>query len=137
MNGVLEGRASLRRRAFRTISALVASSLLCASCATVTTVHSLPPEARAYVDDRLLGETPTEFRDSSPFWTERSLTLKKDGYQTKTFLLRKDELRVGPLIGTILVLVPMFWMFGYPETLTFELEPEAAAVKPPGAEQGY
>lgn len=109
----------------RSIAILAAASVLCSSCATVTTIRTLPPDARVYVDGRLLGETPVEFKDSSPFWAHRTLTLRKVGYKDETVTLRKDQMRVGPLIGAIILLVPIFWLFGYPDTVTYELAPQA------------
>ncbi len=106
---------------------LIAIVLICAglsACTTSTTIKSIPPGARAYIDQRLLGETPVKFSDSSAFWTKRRLVLKMDGWEDTEFILRKNELRVGPLIGTILIAVPVFWLFGYPNELTYELEPE-------------
>ena len=105
------------------LSPLLVAASLVSACATSTTIRSVPPGARAYVDEQLLGETPLRFSDSSVFWRKRQLVLKKPGYQEKAVLLRKDDLRVGPLIGTILVAVPVFWLFGYPDELTFELQP--------------
>ena len=105
---------------------LLALTLICAilvGCATTTTIKTIPPGARAYVDDQLLGETPVEFSDSSAFWTRRRLVLSKDGHRDKEVRLRKDRLRTGPLIGTILITVPVFWLFADPEEVTYELEP--------------
>ncbi len=107
------------------LSLLLACTMLSA-CATSTTIRSQPLGAKAYVDEQYLGETPVRFSDSSPFWTKRQLLLKKDGYQDKSVPLSKNELRVGPLIGTILVLVPVFWLFGYPNDFTFEMLPAAS-----------
>jgi hypothetical protein len=41
---------------------------------------------------------------------------------TLRITLRKTELRVGPLIGAIFVGIPVLWILGYPDNLTYELE---------------
>ena len=108
---------------------LLALALICANlagCATTTTIKTIPPGARAYVDDEFLGETPVEFSDSSAFWTRPRPVLRKDGQQDKEVFLRKNRLRTESLIGTILITVPVFWLFGYPEAVTSELEPTSA-----------
>jgi hypothetical protein len=89
-------------------------------------IKSEPPGAKAYVDERYLGRTPVEFKDSSAFWTKPRLALKKRRYHDKEMVLRKSEIRTGPLIGTILVTVPVFWLFGYPDEMIFELDPVEA-----------
>ncbi len=94
-------------------------------------IKSEPPGAKAYVDDRYLGRTPVEFKDSAAFWTKRRLALKMQRYQDKEPVLRKSEIRPGPLVGAILVTVPVFWLFGYPDEMTFELDPVQ-----PGADCG-
>jgi PEGA domain len=103
--------------------ALILCPAIFAACATETTIQSIPPGATASIDQRVIGETPVKFSDSSAFWTKRQLILKKDGYEAMHAALRKDQVRVGPLIGAILVLVPVFWILGYPQELTYELQP--------------
>ena len=105
------------------MTSLIMLVAMLSACATTTTIKSRPPGARVYVDEQYLGETPVEFTDSSPFWSKRALVLKKEGYADKSLLLRKDEMRVGPLIGTIVILVPVLWLFGYPDQMAFEMEP--------------
>ena len=103
---------------------LLALTFICISisaCATNTMIKSIPPGARAYVDQRFIGETPVKFRDSSVFWTKRQLVLKKEGHLDTEIRLRKDQVRVGPLIGTILIIVPVFWLLGYPDEVVYEL----------------
>ncbi len=103
---------------------LLALTLVCVSisaCATSTTIKSIPPGARAYVDQRFIGETPVKFSDSSVFWTKRRLVLKKEGYLDAEIGLRKDKVRVVPLVGTFFILVPVFWLLGYPDEVTYEL----------------
>ncbi|MDH5567738.1 MAG: PEGA domain-containing protein [Myxococcales bacterium] len=93
------------------------------ACATNTTINSIPPGATAYLDQRVLGQTPVRLSDSSVFWTKRQLVLKKEGYEEMRVALRKEEVRVGPLIGAVFILVPGLWILGYPEQLTYELQP--------------
>jgi len=107
----------------RRIVCVVVASAMVSACATTTTINSRPPGARVYVEDQYLGDTPVPFSDSSAFWTKRTAVLKEDGYQDKTVVLKKNELRTDTLIGTVFLLVPVFWLFGYPSNMTFELDP--------------
>ncbi len=74
-------------------------------------------------DGRLLGQTPVRYSDSSVFCEEHELVLKKAGYNDIRVTLKKDQIRVGPLIGAIFVLIPALWIQGYPEETTYQLEP--------------
>ena len=105
----------------KSLTALVLACFLTSACATETMIKSVPTGARTYVDQRFIGETPVGFSDSSAFWTKRRLVLKKEGYEDTEIRLSKDEVRVGPLIGTLLILVPVFWLLGYPDEVTYEL----------------
>jgi hypothetical protein len=50
------------------------------------------------------------------------LVLKKDGHPDTKITLRKKKVRVWSVIGTIVILVPVFWLLGYPDAVTYELE---------------
>lgn len=97
---------------------------LATGCASTTTIYSVPPEAKVYLDGALVGTrtTPYVHSDSKVAGTEKTVVLKKEGYKDMTGTIRKEEIRVGPLIGAVLVLFPAIWILGYPEKYTFEME---------------
>ena len=68
-------------------------------CASSTLIRSVPPGAKVYVDGQYLGQSPVTHRDSAPLWTTKTVTLKLDGYGDQSGTIRKENLRVGPLIG--------------------------------------
>jgi hypothetical protein len=105
------------------LTAIVLCAAVLSSCATTTTINSVPPGATVYIDDRVMGQTPVRYSDSSVFWQRHDLQLRKQGYRSRQIRLRKDQLRVGPLVGAIFVVVPGMWLLGYPPAMTYELEP--------------
>ena len=48
--------------------------------------------------------------------------LKKAGYNDTRVMLKKDQMRVGMLIGAVFVLIPVLWIQGDPEEMTYQLE---------------
>jgi hypothetical protein len=45
-----------------------------------------------------------------------------DGYQNFNAEIKRNELDVGALIGTIFLTVPVLWILKYPSQYTFEME---------------
>ncbi len=111
----------------RTLALLLLLSIGFSACATTTTIQSVPPGARVYIDDQVVGQTPVQFSDSSLFFIDRKLDLRLQGYEEKEVPLKKTQLRVGMLIGALLVTLPVFWILGYPEAITYELDPAKPA----------
>jgi hypothetical protein len=91
--------------------------------AITTTIKSVPSGAVASIDGRLVGQTPIQYSDSSVFWDEHELVLKLTGYSDKRIALKRDQMRVGMLIGAIFVLVPVLWIQEYPEEMTYQHTP--------------
>ena len=106
----------------RRMISLVLVVAITSGCAATTTINSVPPGATASIDGRLLGQTPVRYSDSSVFWNKHELVLAMAGYNDKRVRLEKTEVRVGPLIGALFVLVPVLWILGYPEEMTYQLE---------------
>ena len=80
------------------IRALLCMTLLLqVSCATLfsdddgeVTIASEPVGAMVYLDGKELGTAPISFQAESSTFQERYVTVKKDGYRTKKFTLRKN-----------------------------------------------
>ena len=106
------------------IVAATTIAFLCAGCSSSTVIKSAPAGAKVYLDGQYRGRAPVTQRDTALLGSSKIVVLKCEGYRDATGRIRKDELRVGTLIGAILVLVPVLWVLGYPAEYTFELEPE-------------
>ena len=118
--------ASLTAKA---VCMVLIAAFVVTGCASSTLIRSVPPGAKVYVDGQYLGQSPVTHRDSAPLWTTKTVTLKLDGYGDQSGTIRKENLRVGPLIGCILVYVPCLWLTGYPDQYTFTLDQNGAAVR--------
>lgn len=102
--------------------ALITALFFLFGCASATVIKSNPPGAKLYLDGQFKGETPYTHSDRAAAGTVKALTLKKEGYKDFTGHIKREELSVGALIGTILVLIPIIWILEYPPEYTFEME---------------
>jgi len=102
--------------------ALVSLFFFVIGCASATTINSNPSGAKIYLDKEYKGETPYTHSDRSILLTERKVTLKKEGYQDFNAGIKRSELDVGALIGTIFLTIPVLWILKYPSQYTFEIE---------------
>lgn len=106
------------------MSCMVVAAVFVSGCASHTVINTVPQQAKVYLDERFLGESPVSHSDTAIAGSKRELVLKKEGYKNKTATIRKEKVAVGPIIGGIFFLFPFLWTLGYPESYTFELEPE-------------
>ena len=109
-------------RAIKVSICLFCSIFLFMGCASTTNIKSRPEGAEVFVDNVRIGVTPIQYSDTAIAGSTKALRLKKEGYRPFETVLRKSEFQVGPCIGGALVLVPLIWVLGYPETYEFELE---------------
>ncbi|HEY3347207.1 MAG TPA: PEGA domain-containing protein [Nitrospirota bacterium] len=107
----------------RRLTALILCVTFLAGCATSTVIKSNPPGAKAYVDKIYIGQTPVSYSDAGPFWSKPQLDLKKEGFSDFSAELVKNQARVGPIIGAVLVLVPIFWVTGFPDEVQYDMSP--------------
>jgi len=91
-------------------------------CASKTLINSRPGGAEVYIDNVRKGTTPHIYSDTAVLGTSKLLRLEKEGYRALNTRIRKDEFKVGPCIGGVLVMFPFIWVLGYPEQYEFELE---------------
>ena len=92
-------------------------------CASSTLIKTVPEGANVNIDGSLIGTSPVSYSDTAVSGTTKTVLLKKDGYKDKTGIIRKEEAKVGPIIGGIFFLFPFIWTLGYPDAYTYELEP--------------
>ena len=84
-------------RSLSILGTLLIAGLLFAGCATVFTgtydeveIRSEPEGARIFVDGVEEGRTPAYLDIKRPGFGETEVELRLDGYQTRTFVLRKE-----------------------------------------------
>src|SRR5215471_17174267 len=95
-----------------------------AACASATTIRSEPSGAKVYLDGQYIGETPVVHQDQDIAGTDKAVRLTHDGYRDQVGTIRKDELKIMPLVVGLIVLVPLLWVTGYPAEYYFILEKE-------------
>lgn len=100
-------------------------SVLVSGCASTTLLNTAPQGAKVYLDGRLLGVTPIRHTDTAVSGSTKTVRIKKEGFKDETAIIRKEEVKIGPIIGGIFFLFPFIWTLGYPDSYTFELEPES------------
>jgi hypothetical protein len=108
------------------ISVLMAVVILFLSgCSSMTTIQTIPPGARVYVNDELSGETPYSLIDTKIIGTTTHLRFEKSGYKPFiTSIQRTEELDMGPVIcGFIFTPVWWLWAMKYKPSHLYELVP--------------
>lgn len=108
----------------KTISLLLAGSILLTSCASTTMIQSNPGGAKLYLNGEPVGTTPYTHQDTKIVGSTTTVKLEKEGYETlNTSFSRDEEVDAGAIVGGILVLVPFLWTMKYKPTHTYELKP--------------
>jgi hypothetical protein len=115
----IPGRAMMKR----TLAMLTLIPFL-AACASATTIRSSPSGAKVYLDGQYIGDTPVVHEDMDIAGTSKKVVLKHDGYRDQVGTIRKEELKIFPLVAGLIVLIPLFWVTGYAEEYHFILEKE-------------
>jgi hypothetical protein len=110
----------------RTVSVLLAASVLLAGCASTTVIKSDPAGARLYLNSEPVGTTPYTHTDTKIVGTITDVRLEKEGYEPlNTFLSRNEEVDVGAVIGGLIFWVPFLWTMKYKPIHNYELTPYA------------
>jgi hypothetical protein len=50
--------------------------------------------------------------------------LKREGYRDQVGTIRKEELKILPLVAGLIVIIPLLWVTGYQDEYHFILEKE-------------
>lgn len=101
---------------------LVILCFLFVGCSSSTLINSRPEGAELYIDGVRMGLTPYKYSDMAPLGTSKVIRLEKPGYKPLNTIIRKEEFKVGPCIGGVLVLFPFIWLLGYPDRYEYPLE---------------
>lgn len=80
-------------------------------CSTLVTIDSEPRGADLYINNKKVGQTPYSAKLDDLVSKEYHVILKKEGYKDCHGVLEK-EIKIGALIGGVLILVPFLWCYG-------------------------
>ena len=117
---------SIISRVFAALLSLVilATSLL--SCSSTTYLISTPPDAEVYIDGKYKGFTPYRHSDASISGSQKSIEIKKEGYDDfRTILTKKGRAHGGAIVGGIFLLIPFLWVVQYNIEYDYELIPSS------------
>ena len=110
----------------KTISLLLAGSILLTGCASTTMIQSTPDGAKVYLNGEPVGTTPYTHSDTKIVGSTTAVKLEKEGYvPLNTSFTRDEEVDVGAIIGGFFVLVPFLWTMKYKPSHTYELTPNS------------
>ncbi|MBK5275602.1 MAG: SH3 domain-containing protein [Desulfuromonadales bacterium] len=105
----------------KTLSALLIVILL-SGCAIPTVIKSKPEGATVYIDNIKMGKTPLTYSDTEILFSQKNIRLEMNGYNSFSSIIKKEKLKVGPLVGACFAGIPGLWALGYAEEYTFELD---------------
>ncbi len=106
----------------KTMVIVLTASFFLVGCTSATVIRSNPSGASLYVEGNYECVTPCTHSDAAVSGTSKSVQLKKAGYRDFTGTIKKEETKIGPMIGGILVLFPFIWVRGYPAEYVFDME---------------
>jgi SH3 domain-containing protein/PEGA domain-containing protein len=105
----------------KTLSTILIVILL-SGCAIPTVIKSKPEGATVYIDNIKMGNTPLTYSDKAILWSQKPIRIEMNGYKPLNTAIKKDQLKIGPLVWGCFVGVPLLWALGYAEEYTFELD---------------
>ncbi len=106
------------------ISLLMISSVLLVSCSSTTQFRTNPKGAKILIDGVPVGYTPYTHTDSKVVTSKMRITLKKEGYETLSTSVSKDEeVNIPAIVGGLCCFFPYIWAMGYKPVHYYELEP--------------
>ncbi len=105
---------------------------LFSACVSTTTIKSVPPGADVYIDGFKVGQTPYKYEDEKISFARTNLDIMMEGYEpVYTYLVRDEEIDLGPVIGGFFFWPVWLWTLKYHPTRTFELVPSSDAAANP------
>ena len=111
----------------RVSSLFLALLMLFTSCASTTTIGTIPrgAEAMVYADGRYIGNAPARLTDSKISGSGTMITIEAEGYEDyKAYIEKSEHINTGALVGGIFLFVPFIWIMGYQPYYEFNLTEE-------------
>ncbi len=116
-----------QRMMTKTVSLLLACSVLLTSCVSTTMIKSNPSGAKLYLNGEPVGTTPYTHSDTKIVGTSTDVKLEKEGYETLyTYFTRDEEIDVGAIIGGFFVVIPYLWIMKYKPSRIYDMKPVSA-----------
>ncbi len=108
----------------KTVSLVLAGTILLSSCVSTTMIQSTPSGAKVYLNGESVGKTPYSHTDTKIVGSTTTVKLEKEGYEPlNTSFSRNEEVDVGAIIGGLFVWIPFLWTMKYKPIHTYELSP--------------
>jgi len=122
----------MKRTAFTKVAgSLLIIAILASGCVSTTVLHTTPANADVYVKGQRLGETPYSYSDRKIAGASTLITLRKEGYEDYNTTIRKNKrLNIGALISGLFFIYPLFWIMGYEEAHSYDLEKVEVTTQP-------
>ena len=115
---------NILKRYTKILSTFFSVLIMFSSCASTTWIKSEPNNAKLYINDEHVGETPYSYSDTRIWGTTNSVRIEKEGYKTfNTTFTRNEEVDILPAIGGIFFLPLFFWTMKYKNSHNYELSP--------------
>jgi hypothetical protein len=107
----------------KTLSMIMVLAILLMSCSTIVRIETPGvPDAIVKINDKPAGRTPVKKSLSDAIWEEYNVEVSKEGYKTYYGRLQK-EVKVGALVGGIIVWPFLLWVYGPEPFQEIYLEP--------------
>jgi hypothetical protein len=104
------------------ICLMLVFSIFCVGCSTAVRIVTDPPEAKVYLNQQTVGNTPINTDLTNLVWEDFNIRIEKPGYKTLSGKLQK-EFKVGAFIGGLFIWPLLLWCYGPKDYQVFELEP--------------
>ena len=91
-------------------------------CASTTTFKSQPIGADVYIDNVKIGKTHCQYSETAIMGSSKPVKIVMEGYKPLETVIRKEKAQTGPIIGTCLFVLPVFWMLGYQDEYNYILD---------------
>jgi len=105
----------------KTLSAILIVIML-SGCAVPTVINSKPDGATVYINEIEMGKTPLTYSDKEIVFSQKVIRIEMAGYKPYDGIIKKDKVKVQPLVWGCIVGVPLLWALGYEEEYTIKLE---------------
>jgi hypothetical protein len=110
----------------KTISFILALSILLSSCASTTLIDSVPTGADLYLDGEYAGVTPHSMTDTKLIGTCTTVRIEKENFHNfHSSICRTEEADPAAIIGGIFFFFPFFWAMKYKPTHFYKLQPNS------------